>query len=91
MNFDLHPIIMCILSSFVGGGLGATIVRLLMQNEAKKALAPDLQKIEKELSLIKDDYVTCRECTANHNSVNNTLNEMSRKIDLILETILKKN
>lgn len=91
MSFELHPILMCIISSVLGGGLGATIVRLLMQDEAKKALAPDLANIEKKLSIIREEYVTCRECIANHNAVNNTLAEMSRKIDLILETILKKS
>ena len=90
MNFELHPIILCIISSFLGGGLGATIVRLLMQNEAKKALAPDLDLLNKKIDNIEAEYVTCRECIANHNSVNNTLSELNRKLDLILEHILKK-
>lgn len=91
MNFEVHPIVMCIISSFVGGGFGATIVRLLMRNEAKEALKPDLQKIDKRIDDIENEYVTCRECVANHNSVNNILNDLNRKIDMILEAILKKN
>lgn len=91
MNFEVHPIIMCVISSFLGGGVGATVVRLFMQNEAKKALAPDIEAIKNKIKSVEDEYVTCRECTANHNSVNNTLAELNRKLDLILQTILKRS
>ena len=91
MSLEVHPIIMCIISSVLGGGLGATIVRLLMRNEAKEALAPDLERIDKRIEDMEQEYVTCRECIANHNSVNTSLAELNRKVDIILETVLKKS
>ena len=89
MSFDVHPIIMCIISSFVGGGLGATIVRLLMRNEAKEALKPDITRLDKRIDDVENEYVTCRECNANHKSVDSKLESMDKKMDIILETVMK--
>lgn len=91
-GYDLHTLIVTTaISSLLGGGLGGYIMRLIMKDEAKKALAPDLKKIEHQLESIQDDYVTCKECRATHNSVNITLADISRKLDLLIENAIKKD
>lgn len=88
MNYDVHTIIITLISSVTGGGLGGYIMRLIMKNEAKEALRPELQKIENTLKAIQVDYVTCKECTAKHLSTDKILEDMNRKLDIVLEAIL---
>lgn len=99
---DIHSIIVstvltAIISSILGGGLGATIVRLLMRKEAQDALKEDLDKISdnfkkvnEDIERIESDYVACRVCNATHSSLSQTLKDMSHKLDLLLENALKK-
>lgn len=89
--YDLHTIILTLISSVTGGGLGSYIMRLIMKNEAKEALKPELQKIEKELQEIKDDYVTCQVCSSKHSSVDTILTDMNHKLDILIENAIKKN
>jgi hypothetical protein len=74
-----------------GGGFGSYIMRLIMKNEAKEALKPELQKIELELQSIKDGYVTCQVCNSKHNSVDTILTDMNHKLDILIENAIKKN
>lgn len=87
----LHTIIITLISSVTGGGLGSYIMRLIMKNEAKEALKPELQKIEQELQGIKDDYVTCQVCNSKHSSVDTILADMNHKLDILIENAIKKN
>lgn len=90
-GYDLHTLIVSsILSSLLGGGLGGYIMKLIMKNEAKEALKEDLKQINSDISRIEKDYVTCAVCQATHNSVNITLADMNRKLDLLLEAQIKK-
>ena len=92
MGYDIHTLVVTtILSSLFGGGLGATIVRLLMRNEAKEALKDDLEKIDADIRHIEKNYVTCSVCNATHSSTNAILQDMNRKIDMLLEARLKNN
>lgn len=89
--YDLHTIILTLISSVTGGGLGSYIMRLIMKNEAKEALKPELQKIEQELQDIKQDYVTCQVCSSKHSSVDTILTDMNHKLDILIENAIKKN
>ena len=90
MNYDIHTLIIStIISSILGGGLGSYIMRLIMKNEAKEALKDDLVKIDDDIKRIEKHYVTCAVCDAKHDSVNTTLADMNRKLDILLETALK--
>ena len=91
MNYDLHTIIITLISSVTGGGLGSYIMRLIMKNEAKEALKPELQKIEQELQNIKGDYVTCQVCSSKHSSVDTILTDMNHKLDILIENAIKKS
>lgn len=88
MNYDIHTVIITLVSSVTGGGLGSYIMRLIMKNEAKEALRPELQKIENTLLAIQKDYVTCKECTAKHKSTDKILEDMNHKLDIVIEAIL---
>lgn len=89
-GYDLHTLILTsIISSLLGGGLGGYIMRLIMKSEAKEALKPDLEKIDADIARIEKNYVTCAVCQATHNSVNTTLADMNRKLDILLEAFLK--
>ena len=91
MNYDLHTLIITtILSSLFGGGLGGYIVKLIMKNEAKEALKDDLQKIDSDIRHIEKNYVTCSVCQATHSSTNKILEDMNKKIDMLLEAQIKK-
>lgn len=91
MGYDLHTLIITtILTSILGGGLGAFIVRLLMRNEAKEALKDDLDKIDNDIRNIEQNYVTCAVCAATHNSLSSTLKDIGHKLDLLIENALKK-
>ena len=95
MNLDInsHEMVMTLISSVTGGGLGSYIMRLIMKNEAKEALKPELQKIENTLQTFQQDYVTCKECTAKHTSTDRILEDMNHKLDIVMEAIFsfKKN
>lgn len=84
-------IITSIISSLVGGGLGGYIVKTIMKTEAKEALKSDLEKIDADIARIERNYVTCAVCQATHNSVNITLADMNRKLDILLEAFIKKS
>ena len=86
--YDLHTIVITLVSSVMGGGFGSYIMRLIMKNEAKEALKPELQKIENTLSAIQKDYVTCKECTAKHLSTDKILEDMNHKLDIVIEAII---
>lgn len=91
---DLHTLIItttitAIISSLIGGGLGGYIVKLIMKNEAKEALKDDLQKIDDDIRHIEKNYVTCTVCQATHSSTNKILEDMNKKIDLLLEAQLR--
>ena len=91
MGYDLHTLIITtIITSVLGGGIGATIVRLLMRNEAKEALKDDLGKINTDIENIEQKYVTCAVCSATHNSLSSTLKDIGHKLDLLIENALKK-
>lgn len=89
MDYDIHTIILALISSVTGGGLGSYIMRLIMKNEAKEALKPELQKIENTLSSIQKDYVTCKECTTKHFSVDTLFSDINRKLDILIENAIK--
>lgn len=84
-----QTIILALISSVMGGGFGSYIMRLIMKNEAKEALKPELQKIENTLIAIQKDYVTCKECNVKHKSTDKILEDIAHKIDIVLEAILK--
>ena len=89
--YDIHTLILTsVISSLVGGGLGGYIMRIIMKNEAKEALKPDLEKIDADIARIERNYVTCAVCQATHNSVNITLADMNRKLDILLEASINK-
>ena len=90
-GYDLHTIIVTLISSVTGGGLGSYIMRLIMKNEATEALKPELEKIEKELQDIKEDYVPCQVCSSKHSSVDTILTDMNHKLDILIENAIKKN
>lgn len=72
--------------SFLGGsGLGYTAVRLFMKNEAREALKSDLLEIHNEIKDIKNNYVDCKVCLANHSAIDRTLANIEKKVDILLE------
>ena len=88
-GYDLHTIIVTLISSVTGGGLGSYIMRLIMKNEAKEALKPELQKIESTLNNIQKDYVTCQVCNSKHTSVDTLFSDINRKLDILIENAIK--
>ena len=91
MGYDIHTLIIsAIITSVLGGGIGAAIVRLFMRNEAKEALKDDLDKIDNDIKNIEQNYVTCAVCAATHNSLSSTLKDIGHKLDLLIENALKK-
>lgn len=90
MNYDLHTIIITLISSVTGGGLGSYIMRLIMKNEAQEALKPELTKIEADIKGIKDNYVNCQVCNSKHSSVDTILSDMNRKLDILIENAIKQ-
>lgn len=90
-GYDLHTLIIStIISSLLGGGFGSYIMRLIMKNEAKEALKDDLQKIDSDIRHIENNYVTCSVCKATHNSTNQILEDMNKKIDMLLGVLIKQ-
>lgn len=89
MDYNIHTIIITLISSVTGGGLGSYIMRLIMKNEAKEALKPELQKIERTLNDIQKDYDTCKECTSKHTSVDTLFSDINRKLDILIENAIK--
>lgn len=89
----VQTIILTLISSVMGGGFGSYIMRLVMKNEAKEALKPELQKIENTLVAIQKDYVTCKECNVKHKSTDMILEDITHKLDIVLDAVLgfKKN
>jgi hypothetical protein len=61
-----------------------------MKNEAKEALKDDLQKIDSDIRQIENNYVTCSVCKATHNSTNQILEDMNKKIDMLLGVLIKQ-
>lgn len=78
-------IIQLIISSLIGGGIGYTFVRLFMQHEAKEALKEDLKTLWKKVGDIEEDYVTCKYCDMQHKNIENTLQNMNHKLDILIE------
>lgn len=75
-----------------GSGLGCLFVKYHIRNEAKAALAEDisaihehLETLDKKASDIEHDYVQCRFCDMQYNSVHSLLNSMDSKINILLE------
>ena len=62
-----------------------------MKNEAKEALKPELDEIENTLKSIQKDYVTCKECTSKHISVDTLFTDINRKLDILIENAIKHN
>lgn len=96
MGYDIHTLIItaaitAIVSSLLGGSLGGYLVRLIMKNEAKDALKDDLAKIDADIKHIEKNYVTCSVCQATHGSTNKILEDMNKKIDMLLEAQIKKS
>lgn len=89
-GYDIHTVVLTLISSVTGGGLGSYIMRLIMKNEAKEALKPELQKIENTLITIQKDYVTCKECNVKHASTDKILEDITHKLDIVIEAILNK-
>lgn len=89
-DFDIHTIMLALVSSVTGGGLGSYIMRLIMKNEAKEALKPELQKIESELKSIRDGYVTCQVCNSKHSSIDTLFSDINHKLDILIENAIKK-
>lgn len=90
-GYDLHTLIITsIVTALFGGGLGGYIVKAVLKNEARTAVEEDFKKVNADISRIEKDYVTCAVCQATHNSVNITLADMNRKLDLLLEAQIKK-
>ena len=83
----------------IGGGVGVAIVRAFMRSEAKKALKCDIEKIDKDIAELKtedealhkrinhveNDYVQCRYCDMQHNNLENILNDVTHKLDMLIE------
>lgn len=90
MGYDIHTIILTLISSVTGGGLGGYIMRLIMKNEAKEALKPELLKIETELKSIRDGYVTCQVCNSKHTSIDSIFTDINHKLDILIENAIKK-
>lgn len=78
-------------SFFGGSGLGFLAIKLFIQKEAEKVLKPVLEKIEKDIEKIQDEYVTCKFCDATRESVQSTLFEINKKLDLLIEHAIVKN
>ena len=91
MGYDIHTIIITLISSVTGGGLGSYIMRLIMKNEAKEALKPELDEIENTLKTIQKDYVTCQICNSKHSSVDTLFSDINRKLDILIENAIKHN
>lgn len=89
-DFNIETIILALVSSITGGGLGSYIMRLIMKNEAKEALKPELHKIETELKSIRDGYVTCQVCNSKHNSIDTMFSDINHKLDILIENAIKK-
>ena len=48
-------------SFFGGSGLGFLAIKLFIQKEAEKVLKPLLEKIEKDIEKIQDEYDECKQ------------------------------
>ena len=69
--------------------LGA-LLKLFVRSEARSELKDDIKCLHERCNSIEDDYVECKHCKSQHDNSDKNFEKMDKKLDMILETILKK-
>lgn len=73
-------------------GASVAVFKLLIEKEAMKATKEkfdetkqNIEGLEEKLEKVKQDYVTCKFCLSQHNSLDKTLSSIDRKLDILIE------
>lgn len=90
MHINSSDIIHFLCALFGGGGFGVIAIKALMQKEAEKAVKPTLDEITKELKRIHENYVTCKFCDATRETMQSSLFEINKKLDLLIDHAITK-
>lgn len=92
MEFTLADITAFILAIFGGGGIGWVLTRLYIQNEAKKAVGPDLTEIKHMMDVIQTDiksiesnYVQCKYCEMQYSGIHTLFESIDTKLNILLK------
>lgn len=97
---DIQNEVLLGIASFIGGNaIGFAMIKSFLREEAKKAVKDDLNAIRKEtenlenddkalhkrINHIEDNYVSCKYCDMQHANLKMTLENIERKIDILIE------
>lgn len=78
-----------ITSLVFGSGLGCLFVKYHIRNEAKAALTEELASMRDKITTIEHEYVQCRFCDMQYNSVHSLLDSMDSKLNILLSQQIK--
>ena len=59
------------------------IVKTLVRAEARKEVAPDIEKLHGRANIIEKDFVRCEFCKLQHDNLTKTLQSMDTKLDTL--------
>lgn len=92
MEFTAAELTAFILAIFGGGGIGWALTRLYIQDEAKKAVHPDLMDIKHSLEMlqtdiksIEDNYVQCKYCEMQYSGIHTLFESIDAKLNILLK------
>jgi hypothetical protein len=60
------------------------IVKTLMRSEARTEMTPDIKELHERATKIEDEFVSCKFCDRQHDTLNTTLQSMDKKLDLLI-------
>ena len=90
INTDIKTIIASLLA---GSGISATIFKLLVKDEAKKALSKDTEVIHNRIDRTNnkfEEHVTCKYCNMQHDNIDKRLDRIESKIDISVNVKRRK-
>ena len=64
----MHDFYVVLIALFGGSGAGFGVAKILIENEAKKALKPDIDSLWGAINKNNDEYVTCKFCNMQHDN-----------------------
>lgn len=79
VDFQTVGVSVSISVSVLGG-----LIKLFVRSEARKELKDDLTRIHDRIDNVADDYVPCKYCNMQHQNLDNKLNSMDTKLDILI-------